>query len=260
MVHGELWGIAAEGWIAIATIFGGFAVLASGAAVLFGFFHGAKEVAKAQEATDVRRYLLDEGGMALKAGLDGALEMTRLNHAIVLRLLLGLKFTPPGHPFAPRPEDIPRLLPTEHPKFNFHAIAPASRLTGCTRLGELMTSAFADIYSTNIAYEFEIRQPVVRCYEGADLSGIQFEEWKEAAFKTANDVYMKAEKFGPVSNLLGDAVLRAQELHLARTEDIGRIQSDPTMAKIKKQLDALADEAAKSSAARKKKLQARHSS
>ena len=99
-----------------------------------------------------------------------------------------------------------------------------------------MTSAYAILFSINCNLEFHVRHTVLNYYE-ADVSEQEIGDWPEKA--------------------MDDAVLRAQELHLSRSEDIDRIQADPTMAHIRKQLDKLADEAAKSSAARREELDAR---
>ena len=160
MVHGELWGITAEGWIAIATIFGGFAVLASGVAILFGFFHGARQVVGEQEARDVRKGLIEDGIEALRESFDGMLERTMLNYALATRLLKFVQGSP-GQPLVRlRASEVPSML-SDLPRLKALAIGPASQLTGAKELGNLMTSAYAILFSINCNLEFHVRHTVL---------------------------------------------------------------------------------------------------
>lgn len=159
MVYGELWGISADGWIAIATIFSGFAVLLSGVAVLYGIIRGARQFLGEQEAADVRRYLVENGAWRLKASLDRLLQTVRINYSTSMHLLRLARDLPVGTTGAPRVEDLPRLFPMNPSEFAFDAIRPASRVLNCQDLGALATKAFARLHSVHAILTAEVEHP-----------------------------------------------------------------------------------------------------
>ncbi len=109
MLHGQLWGITAEGWVAIATFAGGLAVLLSGAAVIFTARYAAKRFLGEQEARDVRRYLVDDGVWKLADSLDRISQTVVLNFGQCLYLIDLIKTHPVGSADVPRVQDLHRL-------------------------------------------------------------------------------------------------------------------------------------------------------
>lgn len=223
----EFGGLTSDDWLNVATFAGPFL-----AALVGGFlavWFAAGRIRAEQEARDIRTYLLDEGALALKQAIDSLLELTRQNFAVATHLIYAVRNTPQDHPLHPRAADISTFLRNDLLRFNFHAIGPTSRLLGFPQMGDLATHAFAALYQINVVYEFNVRQPVVRYYEGADWSHVKIEEWCEKMESLTKENYLEAEEYRFLSNWLSDAVLRAQELHLAKSKDIGRIQEDETV-------------------------------
>ncbi len=240
MVHGELWGITAEGWVAIATIFSGFAVLASGVAILYGIIRGARQFLGEQEARDVRRYLLDEGTWKLTDSLERILQTVRLNYGQCLHLLRLVRDLPAGNAGAPRPENLPRLFPMNPQDFAFASIRAVSHLLNSMDLGRVATSALAKIYSTNAIFTHEIEQ-IVRTYYSGELvlSDEQRADLVERFNNLATRKYNEAEKFSDLPGWLEDAGLRVQEMRITRFDEIDRVQKDPKIVELMEKVKAM---------------------
>jgi hypothetical protein len=222
---GDLFGITADGWIAIATF-------VSGGAILAGIWYGARQLIREQEARDVRRYLIEDGAWKLQASLDRLLQVIRLNYVTAGHLLRIVRDLPRGHPGAPRLEDLPSLLPLEATVLNFEAIRPTSRLLDCEDFGALMTHAFAVLYNIHADFLLQVEHSI-RTYYSADQvpAGIEA-QLLDSLGRLLVERYRRAEEFGDLPGWLEDAALRAQELHLARFTDITRIRNDDTIKRL----------------------------
>ena len=227
-------------WIAVGTFVG---PLAAGVVVaILAVWFGARRFSEEQEGRDARRYLLEEGGYALKSALDSWLELSRRNYALGQLLINTASKSPQGNPLALDPDAIPSFLPQPEHSFRFDAIAPASRLTGCLKLADATTKAMAEIYSSNLIWELTIRQPIVRFYRGDHNWEGMSKEWPAEFRQALHEQWLQVERYAPLSVYLGDAVLRAQELRLGRMNDMERIQGDPTMRHIAESIEKLAME------------------
>lgn len=231
-------GLSTDEWRAIATFAGplGAALSAAFLAVWFGGSRFRAEV----EARDVRRYLVEEGALKLKASLDSWLEATRRNYTLAEHLLRYIRDIPYDHPARPRPEELPVLFPTEALAFNFEAIAPTSRLLGGTGIGALMTHAFADLYNVNLDFQTQISQPIRSYYERKALAeSVNHVQLYEQLTNLARRRYHRAELYGPLSQWLEDAGLRVQELHITRFADIRRLHKDEEIIALQHQVAEL---------------------
>ncbi len=228
---GSLWGITGDGWIALAT-------LLSGGAVLAGILVGVMQVSAQLEANDVRRYLFEQGVLALKAGLDELLELTRLNYALIARLLKHVESSGSDSLASLRASDIPRVLTDGRPRLNTQAIAPTGDLIGSSELGELMTRAFAQLYALNANLEFDIRHKIVNFYEaGLPVDG-NIQAWVRDMSKLTHDEYLLADQFYlPISGFLSDAVRVAQQKRLRRFREIPHVRASDEMKEIARNLD-----------------------
>ncbi|MCH8009123.1 MAG: hypothetical protein IIC91_09680 [Chloroflexi bacterium] len=240
MVHGELWGITAEGWIAIATLFGGLAVLASGGAVLYGIMRGAQQFLGEREAADVQRYLVEEGVWKLKASLDRTLQTVRLNYAQCLHLLRHVRDFPAGNPGAPSLEDLPRLFPMDPQDFAFDAIRPASTVLYNVELNSLATSAFVQIFGTNAIFENEVEYSIRKYYSDETLlSENQRKKLYDSLSKLTNERYFEAEKFLELPGWLEEAGLRVQKMRVSNFGEIDQVQRDPVIVALGKKVSEM---------------------
>jgi len=229
-----LWGITADGWIAIAT-------LSSGAAVLLGIVYGARQFLREQEARDVRRYLVEEGAWKLQGSLDGLLGVIRQNYSTSLQLLRTLRDLPKGHPGAPRTEDLPRLLPVPDEGRAFEAIRPTSRLLGCEELGAVATHAYAALHSVHGIIASEVEQSIRTYYSSTtSLTKDQHAQLVQGLSDVIQKRYFEAEEWRELPGWLEDAGLRVQELRVSRFKDIGRLHKDKKVRELAKNIRDLA--------------------
>lgn len=223
MVHGELWGITAEGWVAIAT-------LAGGIAVLIGIVISTRQFLTEQEAQDVRRYLVEQGAWKLKASVDRLIQIVTMNHGTAMHQVRLLRDLAVGQPGAPSPDDLPRLLPFSPDEFALDAIRPASRVLNCEELGPVATSAFARLYNVNTTMLAEVEQSVRTYYSGkTPLSDDERKELAERLFTLTDREAKRAWEFLKLPAWLEDAGLRIQELRIKRFSDIDRLHKDKTI-------------------------------
>lgn len=235
---GEFVRITADGWIAIATVFGGLAVLTSGGAVLYGIFHGAAQVIREQEARDVRKGLIEDGIEGLRASFDQMLERTRLNFGLATRLLKHVQGST-GQPLARlRPSEVPSML-SDLPPLNARAMGPASQLIGAQRLGQLMTSAYAVLFSINCNLEFQTRHTVLNYYESG-MTKQAIGDWPERAMDEAQDQYEMGEKYRAISVLLLMAAQLAQKERIRSFSEARELTNSEEMRAIASALDGLA--------------------
>jgi len=222
-------------WSAAGTFIG--PLVAGVSAALLAVWFGAKRFTQEQEAHDSRHYLLETGGTALKDAVDYWLELSLRNYTIAEHLISSLTLFPRDSTFALSPDQIPPLLPTGEPHFAFEAVGPTRKLTGCPELGAVVTKAMATFYNANLSWEFNIRHPVLRFYRG---------EWSqvpddaiETLRSSLRNEWENIERFRDLSELLGDAVLRGQQLRVSRVRDAERIQQDSQMRSIAQSIAAL---------------------
>ena len=234
---GELWGITGDGWVAIAT-------LAGGLAVLVGISVGVWQASIQLEAGDVRRFVFDDGVLALKSGLDNFSELTRLNHGLMVRLLKHTQLTRGDRLAALRVGEIPRVIPDRLPSFNSHGITPAAVLTGFARMGELMTRAFSQLYTVNVNMEIGLRHRILNFYSQGMPNDVDVDSWIDGVLQQAGEEYILVDRFCiGVSGLLLQAVMIAQEKRLRRFRDISRVRDSADMQKVAMNLGKLLDEA-----------------
>lgn len=224
-------GLNRDGWL----VFGIFAGLVAATIVsaLLAVAYGARKYRGEQELKDIRRYLVDNGVLRLKASLDAWLEVTRRNYAASHHLLRYLRDIPYHHRLRPRVGDLPALLPTEGLSLTFDAIAPTTRLLG-SEIGALMTHAFADLYAVNLDFQTRISQPIRSYY--LRRNGLGDDErlhWHRELLALTEEGYRTAEQYDPLSQLLGDAGLRFQRLQVAGFADIGRVDKDEIILRLR---------------------------
>ncbi len=242
MVHGELWGITAEGWVAIATFAGGLAVLLSGAAVIFAARYAAKRFLGEQEARDVRRYLVDEGVWKLRDSLDRTLQTVSLNYVQCVHLIALVRDHPAGGAGAPQLEDLPSLYPIEHQDYAISAIRTASRALDSEELKDLTSYAFAIIQDTNAILTNEIGRSVRTYYSGErTLSDEQRWELVKHLDERADEAIEKMGKVADLPGWLEDAGRRVQEMRVARFDEIDRVQDDPEIASLREKIRAMSE-------------------
>lgn len=220
-----------DGWLVFG-IFVGFA----GAAIfgaLFAVAYGARRYRREQELKDIRRSLVDNGALRLKASLDSWLEMTRRNYAVAHHLLRYVRDIPYRHRLSPRAKDLPSLLPAEGLALSFDAVAPTTRLLG-SQIGPLIANAFADLYAANLDFQTRIYQPVRSYYLRRNgLGDGERLRWHSQLVALANDHFRRAERYVPLSQLLGEAALRFQELQVSSFTHISRVDRDATILRLR---------------------------
>ena len=208
--------------------FGIFAGLVAAIIVsaLLAVAYGARKYRSEREFQDIRRYLVDNGAFRLKASLDAWLEVTRRNYAAAHHHLGYLKDFPYSHRLRPRVSDLPAFLPIDSLSLTFDAIAPTTRLLG-SEIGTLMSSAFADLYAANLNFQARIGQPIRAYY--LRRNGLTDDErlrWHRELLSLTETGYRTAGHYDPLSQLLGDAGLRFQEMQTPSFAGIGQIQGD----------------------------------
>jgi hypothetical protein len=223
---GELLGITADGWIAIATF-------VSAIIVALGIVYGAHQFVRQQEARDVRHYLIEDGAWKLQASLDRLLRTIRLNYVIAGHLLRTVRDVPKSHPFAPKGEDLPRLLPLDPTALNFEAIGPTSRLLNCQELGALVTKAFGVLYNIHVDFIVQVEQSIRTYYSAQYVPPTADQKQLVSQLTDLIDAqYKHAEEFADLPRWIEDAALRAQELRVTRFGDISRIHNDDTIKRL----------------------------
>jgi hypothetical protein len=226
-------------WIAIGTFIG--PIVAGALAALLAVWLGTKRLREEQEGRDVRTYLLDDGGVALKSAIDNWLELSRRNYVWAEHLLDAVARYPRSHALSPDPNEIPVFLPNVVPSFRFDAVIATSRLTGCLDLDEVMTKAMGALYNANLSWELMIRQPISRFYRGEGDWGTVAPDWHIQLGNFLRAEWAKVEQYAPLSLYLGDAVLRAQELRLSRMGEMPSVQGDPRMQGLARSISELKD-------------------
>lgn len=236
---GLVLGLNGDGWLVFG-IFTGF-VAATIVSALLAVAYGASRYRNEQELRDIRRSLVDNGSLRLKGSLDAWLEVTRRNYAVANHLLRYVKDVPYSSRLRPRAKDLPALLPTEGLSLTFDAVVPAGRLLG-PEIGALVGHAFADLYALNLNFQTRISQPVRSYYLGRNgLGDVERLSWHNEMQALADDGYKAAEKYAALSNLLGEASLRFQELQVASFADIGRVDRDATIVRLRGDIARMLD-------------------
>ena len=234
MVPSLVFGWSTDEWNAAATFVG--PIVAAAVAAAIAVFFAFQQFRFLQEARDFRRYMVQDGALKLKAGLDALLNATRQNFATTAKLLAIVRQTPNNDPRRPDVEQLPTLIPLERIDWGAEAIGPASRLLDCTELGALTTYAFSEFHSHNYLFHTQIAQ-VVRSYysrpeEWSHRFQVNQHDW--ATVMTAEVVkrYHEVERYQPLSHWLEDAAVRLQELKLHRFPDIGKLHRDQTIQRL----------------------------
>ncbi len=239
-MHALVLGLDGDGWLVFG-IFGGF-VAAAVVSALLSVAYAARRFRGEQELRDIRRSLVDNGVLRLKASLDAWLEVTRRNYAVAHHLLRYLKDVPYSHPLRPRAGDLPTLVPTEGLSLTFDAVGSGTRLLG-SELGTLLTHAFADLYAVNLDFQTRIGQPIRSYYLRRNgLSEDDRLRWHDQLRALADEGYQSAERYGPLSPLLGNAALRFQELQVASFADIRRVDTDATILSLRGDVARILDQ------------------
>lgn len=168
---GELWGITADGWVAIATLIGAGAVVLSGLAllggVLLGFRHGVKQVIRQRQSDDVRKAYIDGGIAEVWRNVSDLFQRSKLNHLLALRLLKHVEDYD-GTPVRRLvPEEIPSML-ADFPVLNSKAVTPTLLLVRThprSVLYDLLNSVFEIAFAVNSDLEFGLRHRLINFYQ-----------------------------------------------------------------------------------------------
>lgn len=168
---------------------------------------------------------------------------TRLNYAVCMHLLKLLRDIDQDHPAAPRPDDLPPLMPAITDATAFAAIGPSNRIADFPKLGELATRAFAGIFNINLWFLTEIWLPI-RGYYSKDGSRAFLDRTKACDELTsrATTKYSEAEQFRKLPPLLRDLALRSTELGLNSFNDLWRVRKDREIIRIRNELKRLLDQ------------------
>jgi hypothetical protein len=234
MVPSLVFGWSTDEWEAAATLVG--PVVAAAIAAAIAVFLGFHQFRFLQEARDFRRYMVEDGALKLKAGLDALLNATRQNFATTAKLLAIVRQTPNDDPRRPDVEQLPALIPLDGIAWNAEAIGPASRLLDCMELGALTTYALSEFHSHNYLFHTQIAQ-VVRSYysrpeEWSRRFHVEQQPWADNMMSEIDRRYKEAERYSPLSQWLEDAAVRLQELRLHRFTDISKIHRDETIQRL----------------------------
>jgi hypothetical protein len=236
----EFLGLAADYWQAIATF---VAPVLAGLVVLFlGVWIGGRRLRRELQGQGARRYFLEEGLDKLSDAYQQMLGATRLNYAICAHLLKVLRDIEQGHPVAPRPDDLPPLVPAITDTTAFAAIGPSSRIADFTELGVLATRAFVGIININLWFLTEIWLPVRGYYSKEDSQqSLNRTEAFDRLTNLAESKYREAEEFRMLPQLLSDLALRTRELGLNSFDDFWRVRKDKEIVRLRNELNALLD-------------------
>ena len=230
---GSFWGITADGWVAIATFAG---VLAVFGGILVGIWQVRVQI----EFGEVNRSIFEEGVQNLAQWLDDLLAHTRVNYALVTRLLVQLQAEGDEPLKRPRRADIPPMLSTL-PQLNARSIAATAQLIGAERLGELITRAYAQIYAVNSNFEFSARLPVLNYYEDESISKEDLGDWPERALESAKQQYFLVEEFRHIPPLLVSAIQIARKAGVRSFQDVAKAREGKPLREIADKLNALAE-------------------
>ncbi len=234
----EFLGLAPDYWQVISTF---FAPLVAGAVLAFlGIKLGGRRLRQELQGQDARHQFLDQGLVKLSSRFEEMLGATRLNYAVCLHLLKLQRDLDQDHPFAPRPDDLPALVPSITDATAFAAIDPSGRIADFPGLGKLATEAFASLYNINLWFLTEIWLPVRGYYSGGQSAGaLDRAEAVKRLTELATNKYHEAEAFAPLPRLLGDLALRTMELGLNSFDDCWRVQKDEKIISIRNELSSL---------------------
>ena len=227
-------GLSRDGWLVLA-IFAGF-VAATIVGILLAVAYAARRYRSEQELKDIRRAFVDDGALKLKASLDSWLEITRRNYGVAQHLLRYVKDVPYRSRLRPRARDLPTLLPTDDLSLTFDAVVPTTRLLG-SEIGALTAHAFADLYAVNLDFQTRISQPVRSYYlQSNGLGDDDRLHWHGELLALGDRGYSRAEQYGALSELLGQAALRFQELQVSSYTDIVRADRDATILRLREEV------------------------
>jgi hypothetical protein len=230
MVPSLVFGWSTDEWNAAATFVGPILAAAAAAAIAVSF--GFQQFRSLQQSRDFRRYMVEDGALKLKAGLDALLSATRQNFVTTAKLLAIVKQTPNDDPRRPDVDQLPALIPLDRIGWNPEAIGPASRLLNCVGLGALATYAFSEFHLRNFLFHTQIAQ-VVRSYysrpeEWSRRFQVNLEDWATKMLHEIDERYQEAERYQPLLDWLEDAAVRLQQLRLHRFSDISKFHKDET--------------------------------
>jgi hypothetical protein len=121
----------------------------------------------------------------------------------------------------------------------FDAVVPTTRLLG-PHIGTLTAHAFADLYATNLDFQTRINQPIRSYYLGRNGLGDDDRlRWHGELLAFAEEGFQTAEQYEPLSQLLGQAALRFQELQVASFAEISRVDRDETILRLRSEVAQL---------------------
>ena len=236
----EFLGLTADYWQAISTF--SAPIIAGVLLAILGIKLGGRRLRRELQGRDARRYFLEEGLLKLSDACEQMLGAIRLNYAVCVYMLKLQRDLDRDHPAAPRPDDLPALVPSITDAKAFAAIGPSIRIADFPELGELATRAFTRLFNINMWFLTEIWLPV-RGYYSKDSSGQSLN--RAEAFKKlmalATSKFHEAEAFGPLPRLLGDLALRTMELGLNSFDDLWRVRKDGEIIRLRTELNAFLD-------------------
>jgi hypothetical protein len=239
----EFLGLTSDYWQAIATF--ASPVIAGILLAFLGVKLGGRRLRKELQGQDVRHQFLDQGLTKLSNSLEEMLGAIRLNYGVCLYLLKVWRDVDTNHPAAPRPEDLPMLVPVLTDPTAFAAIGPASRIANCARLGDLATHALTTLFNFNLWLLTEVWLPVRGSYSGDKSSAsIDLAAAVEKLTEVATSKYYEAEAFAVLPRLLSDLALRTMEIGLDGFDDFWHVRKDKEVLRLRDELNALLDKLA----------------
>lgn len=236
----EFLAVSSEDWTAVATFAG--PVFAGLLVAFLGVYLAGRRLRHELKGQDARRYFLEEGLLKLSGSLDQMLGAIRINYAICGQLIRLLRNVERNHPIAPRPDDLPQLVPAITDATAFAAIGPSSRITDFDKLGDLATKAFARLLNINLWFFTEIWLATRAHYSKDDSSVIMDTKAADKLIAEATAKYSEAEEFQRLPSLLADMAVRATEIGLNSFDDFWRVRKDKEIVRLRGELSALLDQ------------------
>jgi hypothetical protein len=237
-VPGQFLGLSADYWQAISTF--SAPIIAGLLLAILGVKLGGRRLRQELEGQDARRQFLERGLVKLSHAYEEMLGAIRLNYAICSHLLSLQRDFDKDHPAAPRPDDLPGLVPSITDATAFAAIGPSSRIADFPGLGDLATQAFASLFNINLWFLTEIWLPIRGYYssEESDRTLDRAEAFKRLV-PLAEEKYHEAEAFSALPRLLDDLALRTMELGFNSFDDFSRVRKDAEVIRLRNELSSL---------------------
>jgi len=236
----EFLGLTSDWWQVVITL--AAPVLAGILLAILAVWLGGWRLRRELQGQDARRYFLEEGLDKLSDAYQQMLGATRLNYTVCGHMLKVLRDIEQGLPIAPRPDDLPPLVPAITDTTAFAAIGPSSRIADIPEFGKLCTTAFAQILNINLYFLTEIWLPIRGYYSSVNSrESLNRGEAFGKLISLAEKEYQQAEEFRTLPQLLRELARRTRELRFNSFDDLRRVRQDEEIISIRNELKALLD-------------------